>query len=168
MWRCPRRRVLANLSARNLRDVPSAQEPKRSRPLMPKVYGIPKTMKGELAWSWATDRLTASHNYLLTTVRPDCRPHAMVIWGIWLDNAFYLSTGATTRKAKNIAANPQLHRMQRKCGRSGHCRGAGAATRRFGNSRSGVRPLPEEIWLEARSRNGPGFQDQAAGCFCDA
>ncbi len=74
--------------------------------MMPKGYGIPKTMKGSLAWSWASDRLTASHNYLLTTVRPDSRPHTMIVWGIWLDNAFYLSTGATTRKAKNIAANP--------------------------------------------------------------
>jgi hypothetical protein len=73
---------------------------------MPKVYGIPKTMKDGLAWSWAADRLTGSHNYLLTTVRPDSRPHTMIVWGIWLDNAFYLSTGAMTRKARNIAANP--------------------------------------------------------------
>ena len=30
----------------------------------------------------------------------------MVVWGIWLDNAYYFSTGSTTRKAKNLAANP--------------------------------------------------------------
>ena len=72
---------------------------------MPTVYGIPKTMKGGLSWDWARQRLTNSHNYLLTTVRPDARPHTMVVWGIWLDDAFYFSTGSTTRKAKNLAAN---------------------------------------------------------------
>ena len=73
---------------------------------MPRVYGIPKTMKGGLSWDWACERLTNSHNYLLTTVRPDFRPHTMVIWGIWLENACYFSTGSTTRKAKNLSANP--------------------------------------------------------------
>ena len=70
------------------------------------VYGIPKAMKGSLSWDWAHDRLTNSHNYLITTVRPDGRPHTMVVWGIWLDNAYYFSTGSTTRKARNLAANP--------------------------------------------------------------
>ncbi len=30
----------------------------------------------------------------------------MIVWGIWLDDAYYFSTGATTRKARNLAANP--------------------------------------------------------------
>lgn len=72
---------------------------------MPPVYGIPQALTGSLAWEWASERLTKSHNYLITTVRPDGRPHIMVVWGIWLDNAYYFSTGATTRKAKNLAAN---------------------------------------------------------------
>ena len=73
---------------------------------MAKVYGIPKTMKGSVSWEWAQKRLESSHNYFIITVRPDGRPHVMVIWGIWLGNAYYFSTGATTRKAKNLAANP--------------------------------------------------------------
>ena len=73
---------------------------------MPKVYGIPKAMKGILPWEWARERLTKSHNYLITTVRPDGRPHTMVVWGVWLDNAYYFSTGAATRKARNLADNP--------------------------------------------------------------
>jgi hypothetical protein len=72
---------------------------------MPKVYGIPTTKKGSLPWEWARERLTKSHNYLITTVRPDSRPHTMVVWGIWLENAYYFSTGSTTRKAKNLAVN---------------------------------------------------------------
>jgi len=80
--------------------------PTASRPSLPKVYGVPKELKGSVSWSWAKKRLTDSHNYLVTTVRPDGRPHTMIVWGIWLDNAYYFSTGATTRKAQNLAANP--------------------------------------------------------------
>ena len=31
----------------------------------------------------------------------------MPVWGVWLDGAFYFSTSATSRKGKNLAANPQ-------------------------------------------------------------
>jgi hypothetical protein len=81
-------------------------QPKSSRPVMPAVYGVPTTMEGSLPWKWACDRLTDSHNYLITTVRPDSRPHTMVMHGIWLENAYYFSTGSTTRKYRNLAANP--------------------------------------------------------------
>jgi nitroimidazol reductase NimA-like FMN-containing flavoprotein (pyridoxamine 5'-phosphate oxidase superfamily) len=73
---------------------------------MPKVYGIPQAMEGSLPWEWAVERLTKSHNYLITTVRRDARPHTMVVWGIWLGDAYYFSTGATTLKARNLSANP--------------------------------------------------------------
>jgi nitroimidazol reductase NimA-like FMN-containing flavoprotein (pyridoxamine 5'-phosphate oxidase superfamily) len=39
------------------------------------------------------------------TVRPDATPHAMPVWGIWVDHRFYFSTGAKSRKARNLAAN---------------------------------------------------------------
>lgn len=73
---------------------------------MPAGYHIPSTMKGSVSWDWARERVTSSHNYLITTVDPGGRPHTMVVWGIWLENAYYFSTGSTTRKAKNLAANP--------------------------------------------------------------
>jgi uncharacterized pyridoxamine 5'-phosphate oxidase family protein len=84
----------------------SPKAPKPSRPVLPKGYGVPKALKGSVSWDWAEERLTASHNYLITTVRPDGRPHTMVIWGIWLENAYYFSTGEATQKAKNLASNP--------------------------------------------------------------
>ena len=31
----------------------------------------------------------------------------MVIWGLWLDDSFWFSTGSTSRKARNLAANPK-------------------------------------------------------------
>ena len=29
----------------------------------------------------------------------------MLVWGIWLDGAYYFSTGATSRKARNLQQN---------------------------------------------------------------
>lgn len=82
----------------------SNKSPKASRPFMP-GYGLPKGTKGLLPWKWAEERLKKSHNYWITTVRPDGRPHAMVVWGLWLDGGFYFSTGRKSRKAKNLDAN---------------------------------------------------------------
>ena len=79
--------------------------PRPSRPEMP-GYGVPESTKGLLAWSWAEQRLKKSHNYWISTVRPDGTPHTMIVWGLWLDRQFYFSTGAESRKARNLAANP--------------------------------------------------------------
>jgi hypothetical protein len=81
-------------------------EPKAERPTMP-GYGLPKSRKGLLPWKWAREQLAKSHNYWITTVRPDGFPHTMVVWGIWLDNTFYFSTGLRSRKARNLADNPK-------------------------------------------------------------
>ncbi len=80
----------------------NAKKPAASRPHMP-GYGVPRGRKGLLPWSWAEQRLKKSHNYWITTVRPDGRPHLMVIWGLWLDGAFLFSTGRQSRKARNLA-----------------------------------------------------------------
>ena len=57
-------------------------------------------------WSEAEAGLVASKTYWLATTRPDGRPHVMPVWGVWLDGAFYFSTSPTSRKGKNLAANP--------------------------------------------------------------
>src|SRR5271157_4130240 len=80
---------------------PGSGGPKASRPQMP-GYGVPASLEGVLLWEWARERLSKSHNYWLTTVRPNGMPHTMVVWGIWLGGAYYFSTGATTRKASNL------------------------------------------------------------------
>jgi len=82
-----------------------SKDPTASRPNMP-GYGLPKSKKGMLAWQWAAKQLTRSRQYWIITVRPDARPHAMPVWGLWLDGMFYFSTGSKTRKAKNLASNP--------------------------------------------------------------
>jgi hypothetical protein len=79
--------------------------PTATRPHAP-GYGFPKGTKGLLPWSWAEQRLKKSHNYWMVTVKPDGSPHAMVVWGIWQDARFLFSTGRQSRKARNLAANP--------------------------------------------------------------
>ena len=82
-------------------------------------YGILDADSGPglLPWSWASERIAKSHNYWIATTSPDAdgdprsarsgRPHVMPVWGVWLGDAFYFSTGKNTRKAQNLAANPR-------------------------------------------------------------
>jgi nitroimidazol reductase NimA-like FMN-containing flavoprotein (pyridoxamine 5'-phosphate oxidase superfamily) len=83
-------------------------QPKASRPHLP-GYGIldADSGKGLLPWSWAIERLTNARNYWVATTRPDGRPHVMPVWGVWMDDAFCFSTGAESRKARNLVANPR-------------------------------------------------------------
>jgi hypothetical protein len=82
-------------------------EPKASRPHWPDALQNPSDeTTGLKPWRWALERLEKSHNYWIATSRPDGRPHLMLVWGIWWQDAFWFSTGARTRKAKNIAAGP--------------------------------------------------------------
>jgi nitroimidazol reductase NimA-like FMN-containing flavoprotein (pyridoxamine 5'-phosphate oxidase superfamily) len=71
-------------------------------------YGIAPADAGQglLPWGWATERLAQARNYWVATTRPDGRPHAMPVWGVWLDDVFYFSTGVASRKARNLAAQP--------------------------------------------------------------
>jgi hypothetical protein len=79
-------------------------EPKADRPHIP-GYGVSTSADGLLPWSWAVERLSAARNYYVATVRPDQRPHVMPVWGIWLDNAFWFSTGLNTTKVRNLSHN---------------------------------------------------------------
>ena len=84
-------------------------EPTASRPHWPDALAKPPEDTSSLKpWSWALERLEQSHNYWISTTRPDRRPHLMIVWGIWWQDAFWFSTGPRTRKAKNIAAMPRV------------------------------------------------------------
>ena len=71
---------------------------------------MPKGDKGLLPWSWAEQRLKKSHNYWITTIKQDGSsrpsPHTMVVWGLWQDGRLLFSTGSKSRKARNLAQNP--------------------------------------------------------------
>jgi general stress protein 26 len=82
-------------------------EPKVSRAYWPDALENPSDSTADLKpWQWALERLEKSHNYWIATTRPDGRPHLMLVWGVWWQDAFWFSTGQRTRKAKNIAADP--------------------------------------------------------------
>jgi hypothetical protein len=81
-----------------------AKKPKASRPHMPGC-GLPAGNTGLLPWSWAEQRLKKSHNYWITTVKPDGSPHTMVVWGLWQDGRLLFSTGSKSRKARNLTQN---------------------------------------------------------------
>ena len=72
-------------------------------------YGIrgPDEGTGLLPWSWAEERLAGSHDYWLTSLWPDGRPHSMPVWGAWDGEALWFSSGRRSRKARNLAADPR-------------------------------------------------------------
>lgn len=79
------------------------------RPFMP-GYGIQQADQGAGLFPWATvrDKMAAARNYWVATVRPDDRPHAAPVWGLWVDDTFYFSSGRESRKAKNLTENPAI------------------------------------------------------------
>ena len=86
----------------------TSRAPKSSRPFAP-GYGISSDddRKGMLPWTWVGKKMAACHTFWLATVHDyDGRPHVMPLWGVWLDDSFYFSTGRKSRKGQNLAANP--------------------------------------------------------------
>jgi hypothetical protein len=76
------------------------------RPDMPAGYGIAADDSGELAFGWVEQQLAAARNYWVVTTRADGQPHAMPVWGLWLDGAVLFSTDPESAKARNLAARP--------------------------------------------------------------
>jgi hypothetical protein len=74
------------------------------------AYGVPTDRDGVLPWSWAHERLVRNRNYWVVTANAAGRPHALPVWGIWLSDPdrFVFSCAPTSRKARNIASNPQV------------------------------------------------------------
>ena len=85
---------------------PSRKEPEATRPIVP-GYEFSAKKTGLLPWKWAAERLKKSRQYWIATTRPDGAPHLMVIWGVWMQDSFWFSTGASSRKARNLVKNPR-------------------------------------------------------------
>jgi PPOX class probable F420-dependent enzyme len=61
-----------------------------------------------LPWSTVARWLRDARSYWVATTRPDGRPHAMPVWGVWLDDALWFSTDPASVKARNVAARPDV------------------------------------------------------------
>lgn len=72
----------------------------------PVMFGVPAPPGELLPWAWARQRLEAARSYWVATSRPDGRPHCRPIWGVWLADGFWFSTGSLARH--NLVANPQI------------------------------------------------------------
>lgn len=81
-------------------------EPTADRPQIP-GYGVPKTLKGVLPWTWARERLEAAMIYRFATASADGRPHVIPIWGAWAGDAWYVE-GGPTRWKRNLNENPRI------------------------------------------------------------
>ncbi len=110
MAKRPAPRSSPRLSSRALkRSVTTANlQPKADRPFAP-GYGIvgAEDGKGLLSWAWVARKMNNCRTFWLATIHAgQGRPHVMPIWGVWLDDAFFFSTGRKSRKGQNLAANP--------------------------------------------------------------
>jgi general stress protein 26 len=74
------------------------------------AYGTDSPDWQALPWEWAAERLIRNRNYWVVTVSAAGAPHALPVWGVWDDDdlRFMFSCAASSRKARNIAANPQI------------------------------------------------------------
>ena len=71
----------------------------------PRLFG--STLEPQrLPWSWAVERLSATHTYWIATTRPDGRPHARPVWAVWVHDSLSFSTGSLA--AANLQTNPAI------------------------------------------------------------
>ena len=106
MTKGPSKRSLTVASSR--RAISAKSQPKADRPFAP-GYGIVgvEDGKGLLPWAWVARKMNHCRTFWLTTIHAGSgHPHVMPVWGVWLDDAFFFSTGRKSRKGQNLSANP--------------------------------------------------------------
>lgn len=83
--------------------------PKPERPNIPASYGFtPDTPHTPQDWSSIEEQLRASRNYWICSVSPSGYPHALPVWGVWLDQRLYFVTKRASKKGRNLQANPKV------------------------------------------------------------
>ena len=83
--------------------VPGLLAPRASAPIL---FGAPAPPGDLLPWTWAEQRLVAAKNYWIATTRPDGRPHCRPVWGVWLPDGFWFSTGSLA--ARNLLRHEDI------------------------------------------------------------
>ena len=77
---------------------------------MPRGYGAPTDGSGAevLPWTWAEEQLTQARNYWICTTHADGRPHAIPVWGVWLDGAVWFGTNPASAKGRNLRRDARV------------------------------------------------------------
>jgi hypothetical protein len=83
------------------------QEMIRDRPYIPD-YGIEESDSGLLSGDFVQDEMKDARNYWLSTKNSDCFPHAIPVWGSWINDVFYFGGGPRTKNQRNLADNPNI------------------------------------------------------------
>ena len=78
--------------------------PRPAQLLLPPEYGAPTVL---LPWRDVDSRLASATQYWLATVRPDGRPHAVPLDGIWLALSWYFGGSQSAVKHRNLVRNPR-------------------------------------------------------------
>src|SRR5581483_8401119 len=78
------------------------------RPGFDAGYGISEGAAGLIDWTELGRQFAESRNYWIASVTPRGMPHTAPVWGVWVDGVLYFSTGRTSRKGRNLAANPAV------------------------------------------------------------
>jgi len=88
----------------------STRQPKATRMTTPGYgFGSGKSPPGKrFPWSRVERLLKNARNYWIGTSGARGRPHSAPVWGVWVDGVLYFSTGDQSRKARNLAKNPQI------------------------------------------------------------
>lgn len=81
--------------------------PKPDRPTT-RNYGITADESGLMDWDWVDEQMAQSRNYWICSTRPDGRPHATPVWGVWVDGVLYFGNDRQSRKARNLAHSPEV------------------------------------------------------------
>jgi PPOX class probable F420-dependent enzyme len=87
--------------------VPAPRPERFSAPSSYGVGGGGEEPGASLPWAEVERWLVGSRSYWLATVRDDGRPHAMPVWGVWLDGAVWFSTHPGSVKGRNLDRDPR-------------------------------------------------------------
>ena len=72
---------------------------------IPAEYGTPSR---RLTWAEVRARLEEATGYWLSTTRPDGRPHAVPVDGLWLDDAWWFGGSSQTVWQRNLRADKRI------------------------------------------------------------
>ena len=87
----------------------SMSNPRPERPDIPESYGFTaSTPHTPPTWDSITERVRTSRNYWICSISPDGQPHALPVWGIWLEDRLYFVTKRASKKARNLLDNPKV------------------------------------------------------------